>query len=265
MSAIAENYVQDQNAGNLGDLLKHYWLLKLVDTVLEKTKTRSIAYFESHAGAGRYLIDKKRIDQISKGKALLASRAEHNLDWGKFDRLNSAIQRGVYFGSFPLILQRLAEWRGEDPKRMVKAMLWESHQTAQNRIEEFQSEVIPASLSREIEIKAISSPAAFVDVIKKQRSEADVIFWLCDPYWGKTNEKDRAWWILLSELRETYGILFGFVGGNSFKRGDEKFDFGKVIGAPAKTPPRQYWIPDSVRAYGLFLTEAAEQVLKFEN
>ncbi|MEK6733336.1 MAG: hypothetical protein AABY55_06880 [Candidatus Omnitrophota bacterium] len=47
-------YLQDKNAGNLGDYLKHFYLLELIERIIKENPAASIAYIDSHAGAGKY-------------------------------------------------------------------------------------------------------------------------------------------------------------------------------------------------------------------
>ncbi len=103
-----------------------------------------------------------------------------------------------------------------------------------------------------------SGPEEFIQEAKSLSADGHTVVWLCDPFWGKDKERDRPWLSLLTQLRETYGVIFAYVGGNSRRRGDEKFDFMKVIDAP--TPPQLY-ASENTCAYGLYLTGPASALL----
>jgi hypothetical protein len=241
--------------GNLGDLLKHQGLLLLVERVIERVDPPKIAYVESHAGAGSFQITKQRISQIAKDKRRLSPDPTR---WQSFDRYNGRIQEGIYLGSFALVLHRLADWQRLDAQREVRGCLWENHPTAIERINELQSELIPTSVSCEGPRGDCSTPDKIIERCRELSRQGFQVFWFCDPYFGQFKDADRVWWKLLSELRDMPGMIFGYVRGNSRMRGSLKFDFRKVIGAP-DDPWRQK--EENVRAYGLFLTEAAKTLV----
>lgn len=248
-------YLQDRNAGNLGDVLKHQGLLLLMERILERTSPQKIAYVESHAGAGYFRIAKQRIRQIAKDKIRIS---QDPTQWKLFDQYNARIREGIYLGSFALVLHRLAEWQRADARREVRAYLWESHPIALDRINAFRSELIPASVSCEGPRGDCATPDEVIEMCRELSRQGFQVLWFCDPYFGQSKEADRVWWKLLSELRDMPGMIFGYVRGNSRMRGSLKFDFRKVIGAPDDPWRRK---EENVRAYGLFLTEAAKALV----
>ncbi len=250
------SYLQDRNAGNLGDLLKHQGLLLLAERVIERSGHPKIAYVESHAGAGYFRITKQRISQIAKDKLRISPAP---LRWKLFDRYEVRIHEGIYLGSFALVLHRLADWQRSDAQREVRGCLWENHPTALERINEFRSELIPTSINCEGPQGDCSTPDKIIARCREQSRQGFQVLWFCDPYFGQFKEADRVWWKLLSELRDMPGMIFGYVGGNSTMRGSRKFDFRKVIGAP-NGPWRQ--AEENTCAYGLFLTETANRLVE---
>lgn len=92
-------YRHQTKAGNHGDLLKHWVLLEVLESL---TSTDSlIEYLDSHAGAGSYPLDKE-----AQSRAVLKVLAS---DLAGLDRLNSAFQpslkKGLYPGS-PMLVSR---------------------------------------------------------------------------------------------------------------------------------------------------------------
>lgn len=247
---------QDKNAGNLGDLLKHYWLLTLIERVIRVSKPRKVAYLESHAGAGWFQLSEPRIRKLAEQKLRVCPHSEH---WKVFDRYNARIREGVYLGSFALALHRLDDWKCEAPERELKVVLWESDQEAVSRIKKHWSELIPDTLLGVTLREEESTPELVTQKALGLREKGFKVIWFCDPYWGKSKGEDRVWWALLDkQLSDTFGIIFACVGGNSAKRGSAKFDFIKTIGARDRP-----WRPteENVRAYGLYLTKAAQELL----
>ncbi len=62
------DHIQDRNAGNLGDLLKHFYLIQSIAGLLDSKAPSKVAYLESHAGAGDYHIGEIRIREIERNK-----------------------------------------------------------------------------------------------------------------------------------------------------------------------------------------------------
>ncbi len=120
--SFSSQHLQDKNAGNIGDLLKHFRLLELVRKVLAANSWSKVAYLESHAGAGWYQIDEARKRAIARGKEGICVNA---MAWEDFERLNPRIRDGIYLGSFPLALKLLAEWKQKEATRFIRALLWE--------------------------------------------------------------------------------------------------------------------------------------------
>ena len=122
---------QDNNAGNLGDLLKHYWLLRLLVAVTSQRDVSSIEYFESHSGAGFYPIDDKRRKKIDDDRLLVDPNPAN---WRLFNRLQDRLANGLYSGSCRLALRFLRDWGNAGSKREVKAQLWEKDPEVQARL-----------------------------------------------------------------------------------------------------------------------------------
>lgn len=251
-------YTQDKNAGNLGDVLKHFWLLHLLDALLAGNRTKGLAYLESHAGAGYFRMLPKHIRALNRNRGKVAV---DSAQWLLFDRLNDQIVAGVYKGSFPLVLRRIAESYSHHAPAQVRIALWENHPMALRRIDEHWEELVPKALGlfpADCIRRTSSSPEEFVQAARLMTRDDRKVAWLCDPFWGKDRERDRPWWKLLADLASTFGILFAYVGGNSRKHGRDKFDFEAGIGAPS--------IPDLIAventcAYGLYLTRGAKALL----
>ncbi|MBI4678099.1 MAG: DUF2442 domain-containing protein [Elusimicrobia bacterium] len=246
---LACPYVQDKNAGNLGDLLKHYWLLRIVERVLETQKPQRVAYLESHAGAGLFQLDGARVSRLEKERSAVCPSVEA---WGLFDRLNPGIENGEYLGSFALALRLLAEYSRSARGATVRGVLYENHPEAIARIEAHWQRLFPLGMVVDMR-KAASSADSFLKGIRACVEDGFSVFWLCDPFWGKSKDDDMRWWRLLEDVPQTYGILFAYVGGDSTKTGMGKLDFQKTIHAPCQ-PWRQ--APDNIRAYGLYCTHA---------
>lgn len=246
------DYLQDKNAGNAGDLLKHFWLLRLIQKVVTTKQLSKVAYLESHAGAGRYKLDGSRLHAIDRYKKRIHLNAE---DWATFDRLNHHIQDGVYLGSFVLALQLLAEWKENQTRRVVRALLWENEFQIRNRIRDCLLELPQGAAN--VCLDSECSPETFIKNVATLTAQGYTVIWLCDPFWGSSKADDTRWFQLLNGA-EGYGILFAYVGGNSRLSGPDKFDYMKGIGAPAPPPFR---FDDNIRSYALYCTTSTERIL----
>lgn len=269
------SYVQDKNAGNSGDLLKHFWLLKLIDSIVSKLKPNKVAYLESHAGAGYFVLDKKKVRQLYRDREKMDEVVGLNSQsWQRFNRFNADVEKGVYLGSWPLALRCFSEHMNQNSNFQIKVHLWECDSKAKERIRENLDYLVPKILLKDVQFyETFSKPEVFIRVVKGYADRGFKVVWLCDPYWGQPSSKskpgkdvDGMWWNLLEHLQGTYGIVFAFIGGNSNKEGIDKFDF-KSIQAPCLRPERKFWIcnggQDGVRAYGLFLTDAVKKLLEY--
>jgi len=176
-------YLQDKNAGNAGDYLKHLLLLQLIEEVLKECLGRSIAYIESHAGAGLYNLDETHWKYRHKYRKLIC---EDDKQWVTFDRLNP-IKNKQYFGSFLLAGKLLLE----DKRRNLKMVLHEKDKDVVLRIKDCASELLP-------DIKGESSPNVIKDeTAELKRAGFEIIICLIDPYF-KEGEKDKIWCEMLA-------------------------------------------------------------------
>jgi len=241
--------IQDKNAGNLGDLLKHFWLLELVTKVL-KTKPQKVAYIESHAGAGIYQIAKTRIKEIGRNRSKIDPDPKR---WQDFDRLQSRLSRGYYLGSFALVFNLLKKMSDQP----VRGKLWEKDDEANQRIWQNRDTLIPFERSSIVVRKKESNPMSFRRACQRFTKEGYSVIWLCDPFWGRHKVEDRAWTGLLN-LKDTYGLIFACCAGDSRKRGPAKFDYAKVTGLDS---PPDHRIDDRIRSYALYFTPAVRSLL----
>lgn len=240
---------QDKNAGNIGDLLKHFWLLELLSKVTRKSP-RKIAYLESHAGAGLYYINQSRIRSITRNR----QRVCHDVKrWEVFDNLQADLGRGLYRGSFTQVFGLLRQISG----LTVKGKLWEKDDEANRRIWKNRDTLIPFDRSDVIVRKKESNPKSFARSCRRFQKDGYTVIWLCDPFWGSNKAHDRGWTELIS-LDGTYGVLFAYCAGNSQKRGTAKFDYAKVTGLDRTTDRR---IDDGIRSYALYFTPTSRSLL----
>jgi hypothetical protein len=240
---------QDKNAGNLGDLLKHFWLLELVAKILKK-KPRKIAYIESHAGGGIYWLTQTRIKEIARNRHRIHPDSRR---WQTFDRLQSRLKEGRYIGSFALVFNFLKEF----PGIKVAGKLWEYETEANARIWDNLPILIPID-RKDIAIrKKKSHPQGVARICRRFLKQGYIVIWLCDPFWGGDKDQDRAWANLLN-IEGTYGILFAYCAGNSRKQGAAKFDYPRVTGLD-RPPDRR--IDDNIRSYALYFTPVARAFL----
>ncbi|MGD0693569.1 MAG: hypothetical protein ABSB82_01815 [Terriglobia bacterium] len=254
----SSQHSQDKNAGNIGDLLKHFRLLELIGKVVETNSSSKVAYLESHAGAGWYPIDdpndplpiaeQKRIRAIGRDKKRVCADAKA---WADFDRVNPRIHDGIYLGSFPMALKLLAEWKQAKVGRLIKALLWEKDSAVRARIQERCDELFPSSLDS-LCVNFECSPPDFTKAIASLEKDGWTVIWLCDPYWGDSKDRDKEWFRLLDVQSGGHGLLFACVGGDSRFIGPDKFDYVKTLGAPG---PPDFRIDDNVRSYGLYLSK----------
>lgn len=186
-------YLQDKNAGNAGDYLKHLLLLKLIEGVLKEYPGRSIAYIESHAGAGLYNLEETHWKYRYKYRKLICGEDDQ---WTTFERLNSKIDKGkVYYGSFVLAGKLLLENRNF----ISKMVLYEYEKDNKKVFER----MVAASDSLLLELKPEplnieSSPEIIKDKIKETKSlGSGIVICLIDPYF-KDGKKDSIWCEVLS-------------------------------------------------------------------
>jgi hypothetical protein len=248
-------HVQDQNAGNIGDLLKHFHLIELIHNVLRRSDPLKVAYLESHAGARRYAIDQVRIADIARNKKYVCDTASK---WALFDRLNSKVADGIYVGSFGLAIQLLTSWKQTHCGRSLKVYLWEKDAAVRTRIQHYICEHQFTSILDKYCLGAESNPSDFESAIARLCRNGWAVIWLCDPYWGRFKAADRSWFRLLDRsahpTAESYGLLFTVLGGNSNLKGPDKFDYERSLGAPSAPLLR---IDKGIRSYGLYCAGGA--------
>lgn len=110
-------HMQDSNAGNLGDYLKHFYLIKLVDLVTKQPPAVPIAYVDTHAGAGVYTMKDKHWENRNSNRELVNSS---EAEWRIFDRLNPNIEeKHEYLGSFVLVGRLLTEKKGVNSELII--------------------------------------------------------------------------------------------------------------------------------------------------
>lgn len=250
-------HLQQKNAGNLSDLLKHFWLIELIRKVLSTHRPPKVAYLESHAGAGRYELTAKQLRAIPRLKKKVCP---DEAKWTLFDVLNPRIECGLYEGSFVLALRLLGLWKALHPECAIQATLWEKDQVVRTRIQNQFAKLFPANIdSKSISLRGECSPLEFIDTAKDLLADGWTVVWLCDPYWGNTKEQDRQWFQLLN-AQCGYGLLFTCVGGNALRHGSDKFDFEKTLGAP-RAPAPKLRADGNVSSYGLYGSLSTERFL----
>lgn len=174
---------QDKNAGNAGDYLKHLLLLKLVEKVLKEYPGRSIAYIESHAGAGLYKLEETHWKCRHKYRKVICEQDEQ---WATFDRLNP-LKDKQYFGSFMLAGKLLLE----DKRPNLKMVLHEKDNNVALRIKSCSFGLSP-------NIKGESSPNVIKGEIEKLGAAgSNLIICLVDPFF-KEGKKDKLWCEMLA-------------------------------------------------------------------
>ena len=190
--------MQDKNAGNLGDILKHFYLLKLLKRV--SGRHNHIAYIDSHAGAGVYYLDKTRVDKIQKFKKKVYPDKKA---WKPFEKLNPLVNN-EYYGSWVLAAKYLTSLRiGK------KIILFDCNREVVRRIQ-----VSIRGLSLKIPIRLTMkkvSPKDIKGLVKRLKREGfDAVVVLIDPFWKKGKE-DFPWTeMLVGSEPGLYTILFDF-------------------------------------------------------
>lgn len=185
-----EKYLQDKNAGNAGDYLKHLLLLKLLEKVLRTYPGESIAYIESHAGAGRYDLMDIHWKYRHKYRGLIC---DEDKQWTAFDRLNP-LKEKQYFGSFMLAGSLLLENKIQNHK----VILYEDNKGVISRIKKCSSVLSPEIKGEHDSKKGESDP----NIIKKEMSKLKQegfgrIVCLIDPFF-KEGKKDKIWCDMLT-------------------------------------------------------------------
>jgi len=183
-------YLQDKNAGNLGDYIKHLYLIKLVDNIIAKNPTFSIAYIESHAGAGKYVLQESHWKNRYKYKKLIC---DDQAQWQRFNLLNPYIEEEkTYLGSFILAGKILKE-----KKIKSKIILYEKDKDAFERMISSTNEILP-TLDVDFNRKPTgSTPHIIESKIRHLESDFDIVICLVDPYW-KNGKEDSVWCDLLN-------------------------------------------------------------------
>lgn len=176
-------YLQDKNAGNAGDYLKHFLLIQLVQKVLRTYPNSSIAYIESHAGAGLYNLEETHWKYRYKYRNLICGE---DAQWTSFDSLNP-IENKQYFGSFMLAGKLLLKYR----KHNFKIVLHEKDENVVLRIRDCASKLSP-------DIRGESNPKIIKgEIVELKKAGFDIIICLVDPYF-KEGKKDKIWGEMLT-------------------------------------------------------------------
>ncbi len=188
-----KEYLQDKNAGNLGDYLKHFLLIKLIERLKKAYPCSSITYIESHAGAGIYELQEEHWKNRNKYREVVCSDSEQ---WDTFGRLNSRTEKDKeYYGSFILAGKLLLE----NKDLISKTILYEHED---NNKEVFERTVTATNLLL-LELKPEllnieSTPRTIREKIKEAKSlGAEIVVCLIDPYF-KDGKKDSMWCETLS-------------------------------------------------------------------
>jgi len=185
MNKLESQYLQDKNAGNLGDYLKHFLLLKLISGIIKKYPNSSIAYVESHAGAGCYKLQDIHFRNRNKYRDIVC---DNHAEWATFDRLNSAIDKNrLYYGSFVLAGKLLIE--NKDIKS--KLVLYEKELEVYERMISSKDSLL---LNCDVKpFKEISSPHSIRNkIVELKNSGFNIVICLVDPYF-KHGKEDKAW------------------------------------------------------------------------
>lgn len=251
---MKDDYLQDRNAGNLGDYLKHFCLIKLVTRLLKKYSEQPIAYIDTHAGAGVYgLLDTHWKHANDYKRRIYKDPTQ----WRTFDKLNPYIKNRLYFGSFALVGSLLFENR----KTRSKIVLYENNLDTFDRIEFFEPAFFP---NCHIELLAeTSDPTRIRTKIKQLQKNFEIIVCFIDPYF-KNGEKDKIWCQMLSyDKPGCYILMFDAARGRGKNdEGDIKF----VWHCP-KDPIRPYkgdksgYRNDGIKGYAMFGNVLTEEIL----
>jgi hypothetical protein len=247
--------LQDRNAGNLGDLIKHYWLLKLVNKLVGSTRPGKVAYLESHSGSGRYLIGLGRGKRVFRQRGLVSGIRG---SWDLLDKFNDKIKQGIYYGSFPMVLRMLSGYSSANSPVCAASFMWEKDPVAVGRIREYWNELVPVNMRKTTKLFARpSDPGAFIAKIRELQDAGYTPVWLCDPFWGFSTGGDKVWWRLLRELPDTFGIIFSY-SAEVFP--GKSGEFASIIRSTRAPEPPFKTISEKV-TFGIHLTKAAKNIL----
>ena len=190
-------HLQDSNAGNLGDYLKHFFLIELLSKLRSRNR-RSIAYVDTHAGAGEYKLLREHWSNRTRYRNNVCEDATR---WLTFDCLNAQIEsQQIYRGSFVLaglLLLRLVGIRST-------LVLYEEDLEVVKRIQSGAAYLLP---QYKLGPFGQSTLEKIVTQLGKLRVDGyEDIVCLVDPYWcdGKA---DAAWCALLKHEQENCFIL----------------------------------------------------------
>lgn len=246
MNIINSKYLQDKNAGNLGDILKHFYLLELFQQITKTYAQDSVAYIDSHAGAGLYKLDDARKTKIGQYKSLVCSDMGK---WRLFDTLNP-VKNYQYFGSWVLAAKYL-----DRVEAQCRILIYEHDAHAVNRIEEVLSTHnfrTPIQLTpRKI------SPTEIKEAISGLKKEGfRTIALLVDPFF-KDGKEDSVWVEMLKENEEGLFVIM--------------FDFARASGKDPNGNLKCRWHADqhlisykthAINGYALFGNRNAYKALK---
>lgn len=243
-------YLQDRNAGNAGDYLKHLLLLQLIETVLNDYPDRSIAYIESHAGAGLYNLKGIHWNNRHKYRKLIC---EDDRQWITFDRLNP-LKKMQYFGSFMLVGKILTE----NKERKSIIVLYEIIKEVVERIKKCTSELLPSENIEPSHQK--STPKMIKEKITELRKLGfEIIVCLIDPY------KADAEWCEMLDWNDPgcFVLMFDFARaqGKSKVTGGLKFKWHCNEERLIKFPGIKNPANDGIEGYAIFGNKQSQNIL----
>lgn len=247
-----DEYKQDENAGNAGDYLKHLLLIKLIEKVLKEYPYKSIAYIESHAGAGLYNLKEIHRKNRHKYRKLIC---EDNRQWITFDRLNP-LKDMPYFGSFILAGKLLSE----DKKRKLKIVLYEKDK--KHGVFERLLDAIKSKLS-DCDVEPINEEVT-PDIIKRRIKELkengfQIIVCLIDPYKADAEWREALDW----SDSGCFILMFDFARAQGKDKGTKDLKFKwhcneeRLIKFPGIKNPAN----DGINRYAIFGNKQSKDIL----
>jgi len=240
-------HLHDKHAGNLGDHLKHYHLIEMISKIVS-SNPRSIAYIDTHAGAGQYTLQKEHWKNRFKYRGLVGGDER---GWMRFDRLQHLVEvKRYYLGSFVLVGRLLAETHGIT----FKPVLYENNVEAVTRIKQNSSRLLPGY---ELGPLGESNPGLILQKIRELKAEGfEKIICLIDPYW-EDGKGDAIWCPILGyDDPHTSILLFDYARARP-KEGRALFppwhcDIKAPIGVARL----------GIKGYALFGNSSAENLLR---
>lgn len=249
---MKNNHLQNKNAGNLGDYLKHFWLIRLIESLLKKYPNSNIAYVESHAGAGLYAPLNTHLEHSASYKL---SICENQTQWNLFNKLNPFINHGLYFGSFALIGKLFSE----HVRQKSKIILYEKDPDVFKRTKLFANSLL-SNCELELHMEESNPTSIKEDIKKLQDSAFDIVVCFIDPYF-KIGKEDKKWCEMLFWNKPNCFIL---VFDAATGRGKDEDDSIKFVWHCLKKEPIQY-VNKGIKGYAMFGNALAENELKDNN